>query len=108
MGMMILKVGYDTNQSEIGMNIFTQVNEKIIPIKEGGKIMINTYDVYTNEKGSGKDWREITQPMCELLESEGLTYKGCIGMEMAKDRIVEVLVLLNKLNLMKNNTQKKY
>ena len=28
-------------------------------------------------------WR-LTQPMCELLESEGLTYKGCIGMEMAK------------------------
>ena len=22
--------------------------------------------------------------MCEFLESKGLTYKGCIGMEMAK------------------------
>ena len=59
--------------------------KKIIPtVKKGGKIAINIADVYTAEKGGGKDWKEITQPMCEFLESEGLTYKGCIGMEMAK------------------------
>jgi len=60
--------------------------EKIIPtLKKGGKMAINIADVYTSEKGGGgKDWKEITQPMCEFLESQGLTYKGCIGMEMAK------------------------
>jgi hypothetical protein len=60
--------------------------EKIIPtLKKGGKMAINIADVYTSEKGGGgKDWKEITQPMCEFLESKGLTYKGCIGMEMAK------------------------
>ena len=60
--------------------------EKIIPtMKKGGKMAINIADVYTSEKGGGgKDWKEITQPMCEFLESKGLTYKGCIGMEMAK------------------------
>ena len=59
-----------------------KVIEKIIPTLKGGKMMVFIVNVYTNEKGSGKDWREITQPMCELLESEGLTYKGCIGMQM--------------------------
>jgi len=60
--------------------------EKIIPtLKKGGKMAINIADVYTSEKGGGgKDWKEITQPMCEFLESKGLIYKGCIGMEMAK------------------------
>ena len=41
MGMMILKVD-DTNQSISGMD------------------KINTKDVYTNGKGSGKDWRDNT------------------------------------------------
>ena len=59
--------------------------KKIIPtLKKGGKMAINIADVFTTEKGKGKDWRAITQPMCEFLESEGLTYVGCIGMEMAK------------------------
>lgn len=60
--------------------------EKIIPtLKKGGKMAINIADVYTSEKGGGgKDWKEITQPMCKFLESKGLIYKGCIGMEMAK------------------------
>jgi hypothetical protein len=59
--------------------------EKIIPtLKKGGKMAINIADVFTSEKGGGKDWKEITQPMCKFLESKGLTYKGCIGMEMAK------------------------
>jgi len=59
--------------------------KKIIPtLKKGGKMAINIADVFTSEKGGGKDWKEITQPMCEFLESQGLTYVGCIGMEMAK------------------------
>ena len=60
--------------------------EKVIPtVKKGGKIAINIADVYTSEKGGGgKNWKEITQPMCKFIESKGLTYKGCIGMELAK------------------------
>ncbi len=67
-------------------NFLHKTLEKIIPtLVKGGKMAINIADVYTSEKGGGgKDWREITQPMCEFLESKGLTYKGCIGMEMAK------------------------
>ena len=67
------------------MNIFfIRSIEKIIPtMKKGGKMIKSILkDVYTSEKGGGgKDWKEITQPMCEFLESKGLTYKGCIGME---------------------------
>ena len=44
---------------------------------------INIADVFTSGKG-GKDWKEITNPMGDFLISKGLTYKGCIGMEMAK------------------------
>ena len=58
--------------------------EKIIPtLKKGGKMAINIADVFTSGKG-GKDWKEITNPMGDFLISKGLTYKGCIGMEMAK------------------------
>jgi hypothetical protein len=58
--------------------------EKIIPtLKTGGKMAINIADVFTSGKG-GKDWKEITNPMGDFLISKGLTYKGCIGMEMAK------------------------
>ena len=57
---------------------------KIIPtVKKGGLIAINIADVYAGTKG-GKDWLEITNPMGDFLTSQGLTYKGCIGMEMAK------------------------
>jgi hypothetical protein len=56
----------------------------IIPsVKKGGIIAINIADVYTGTSG-GKDWLEITNPMGDFLTSQGLTYKGCIGMEMAK------------------------
>jgi len=59
--------------------------EKIIPtIKKGGKMAINIADVFTSGGGGGKDWKEITNPMGDFLVSKGLTYKGCIGMEMAK------------------------
>lgn len=59
--------------------------EKIIPtLKKGGKMAINIADVFTSGKGSKKEWKEITNPMGDFLISKGLTYKGCIGMEMAK------------------------
>ena len=57
---------------------------KIIPtVKKGGIIAVNIADVYASSKG-GKDWLEICNPMIDYLTSQGLTYKGCIGMEMAK------------------------
>lgn len=57
---------------------------KIIPtVKKGGLIAINIADVYASSQGD-KDWLEITNPMIDFLTSKGLTYKGCIGMEMAK------------------------
>jgi len=59
--------------------------EKVIPtVKKGGLIAINIADVFTSGGGGGKDWKEITNPMGDFLISKGLTYKGCIGMEMAK------------------------
>ena len=59
---------------------------KIIPtVKKGGIIAINIADVYTNSSWStDRQWLEITNPMGDFLTSQGLTYKGCIGMEMAK------------------------
>jgi len=59
---------------------------KIIPtVKKGGKIAINIADVYTNSSWStDRQWLEICNPMGDFLTSQGLTYKGCIGMEMAK------------------------
>lgn len=57
---------------------------KIIPtVKKGGIIAINIADVYAGTN-DGNDWLEITNPMGDFLTSHGLTYKGCIGMEMAK------------------------
>ncbi len=59
---------------------------KIIPtVKKGGIIAVNIADVYTNSSWStDRQWLEITNPMGDFLTSNGLTYKGCIGMEMAK------------------------
>jgi hypothetical protein len=57
---------------------------KIIPtVKKGGIIAVNIADVYASSKGD-KGWLEICNPMIDYLTSQGLTYKGCIGMEMAK------------------------
>ena len=57
---------------------------KIIPtVKKGGIMAINIADVYAGTS-DGKGWLEITNPMGDFLTSQGLTYKGCIGMEMAK------------------------
>ena len=57
---------------------------KIIPtVKKGGIIAVNIADVYTNSSWStDRQWLEITNPMGDFLTSQGLTYKGCIGMEM--------------------------
>jgi len=59
---------------------------KIIPtVKKGGIIAVNIADVYTNSSWStDRKWLEICNPMNDYLTSQGLTYKGCIGMEMAK------------------------
>jgi len=59
---------------------------KIIPtVKKGGIIAVNIADVYTNSSSnSDKNWLEICNPMNDYLTSQGLTYKGCIGMEMAR------------------------
>jgi len=54
----------------------------IIPtLKEGGILAVNIADVYS---AKDKDYFEICNPMNEFLESQGLTYYGCIGMEMTK------------------------
>ena len=76
MEMMILKVGLDINQFRKWNEYFLhKVLEKIIPtLKKGGKMMeINILKkMFTLQKkgGGGKDWKEITQPMCEFLESK--------------------------------------
>jgi hypothetical protein len=85
------RYSYDDTQSWVRYKNIAAWNEhflhkaldKIIPtVKKGGIIAINIADVYANTKG-GKDWLEITNPMGDFLSSRGLTYKGCIGMEMA-------------------------
>jgi len=87
------RYGHDENQSWVRYKSIDAWNEhflhkaleKIIPtLKKGGKMAINIADVFTSGGGGGKDWKEITNPMGDFLESKGLTYKGCIGMEMAK------------------------
>jgi|MDTC01.2.fsa_nt_gb hypothetical protein len=87
------RYGHDENQSWVRYKSIDAWNEhflhkaleKIIPtLKKGGKMAINIADVFTSGGGGGKDWKEITNPMGDFLISKGLTYKGCIGMEMAK------------------------
>ena len=57
---------------------------KIIPtLRQGGIIAINIADVYANSSG-GKRWLEICNPMSDFLISKGVSYMGCVGMEMAK------------------------
>jgi hypothetical protein len=83
----------DDTQSWIRYKGITEWNEqflhkalgKIIPtVKKGGIIAINISDIYSNTRWEkGKRWLEICNPMNNFLESQGLTYKGCIGMGMA-------------------------
>jgi len=87
------RYSYDDTQSWVrykkiedwNENFLHKVLGKIIPtVKSGGTIAINIADVYTSSSGGGKRWLEITNPMNDYLTSQGLIYRGCIGMEMAK------------------------
>jgi hypothetical protein len=86
------RYSYDDTQSWVrykniddwNTNFLHKTLNNIIPaVKPNGILAINIADVYAGGTG-GKDWLEITNPMCDFLLSQGLTYKGCIGMEMAK------------------------
>ena len=58
--------------------------ERMIPtLKKGGIMAINISDVFSTS-GSERTYLSIVNPMCDFLVEQGLTYKGCIGMEMAK------------------------
>lgn len=58
---------------------------KIYPtIKKNGIIALNISDVFSVSGKGKKRWLEITNPMNNHLKSLGLTYLGCIGMEMSK------------------------
>lgn len=52
-------------------------------LKKGGIMAINISDIFSSS-GGGRTYLSIVNPMNEYLESRGLVYKGCIGMEMAK------------------------
>ena len=52
-------------------------------LKKGGIMAINISDVFSTS-GTERTYLSIVNPMNEYLESQGLIYKGCIGMEMAK------------------------
>ena len=67
---------------EWNKNFLHKTLGNIIPtLKEGGILAVNIADVYS---AKDKDYFEICNPMNEFLESQGLTYYGCIGMEMTK------------------------
>lgn len=84
------RYSYDDTQSWVRYKTIDDWNKnflhktlgKVIPtLKSGGIIAINIADVYS---AKDKDYFEICNPMNEFLESQGLTYYGCIGMEMTK------------------------
>ena len=52
-------------------------------LKKGGIMAINISDIFSTS-GTERTYLSIVNPMNEFLESQGLIYKGCIGMEMAK------------------------
>ena len=54
----------------------------IIPaMKRGGILAVNIADVYCAKK---KGYLDICNPMNDFIKSQGLKYRGCIGMEMTK------------------------
>ena len=54
----------------------------IIPtLKKDGLLAINIADVYD---AKNKTYFDICNPMNDYIKSQGLTYFGCIGMEMTK------------------------
>ena len=55
---------------------------KIIPaIRTGGRLAINIADVYD---AKSKDYFDICNPMNEFIESQGMKYDTCMGMQMTK------------------------
>jgi hypothetical protein len=96
----IERYGYDDTQSwvryqyidEWNKNFLHKTLENIIPaVKKGGIIAINIADIFASSGGKqkrlntkGEKWLEICNPMNDFLTSKGLTYEGCIGMEMAQ------------------------
>ena len=63
-------------------NFLQKTLGKLIPtLKKDGILAVNIADVYNPKE---KDYFDICNPMNEFLESKGLTYYGCIGMEMTK------------------------
>jgi hypothetical protein len=56
--------------------------EKLIPtLKSEGILAVNIADVFN---APINDYVDITNPMNDFLQSKGLKYRGCIGMEMTK------------------------
>ena len=63
----------DFLHSTLGKVIFT--------LKKDGVLAINIADVYS---AKDKDYFDICNPMNDYIKSQGLIYRGCIGMEMTK------------------------
>ena len=61
--------------------LHTSLEKMLTTLKKGGIIAINIADVFYARTN---DYVEITNPMNDFLKSKGLTYLGCIGMEMTK------------------------
>lgn len=63
-------------------NFLHKALEKMIPtLKKDGILAINIADVYS---ASDKGYVDIVNCMNDFINSTGLTYMGCIGMEMTK------------------------
>jgi len=63
-------------------NFLHKALDKMIPtLKKGGILAVNIADVYSSPD---KGYVDIVNPMNEFLESKGLRYRGCIGMELQK------------------------
>lgn len=63
-------------------NFLHKTLEKIIPtLKKGGVLAINIADVYS---APDDGYVDITNSMNDFISSKGLSYKGCVGMEMTK------------------------
>ena len=68
-------------------NFLHRVIGKIIPtLKRGGILAVNIADVFSAPGGNWKKggYVDITNSMNDFIKSQGLKYRGCIGMEMTK------------------------
>jgi hypothetical protein len=64
------------------VNFLHKALEKMIPtLKKGGILAVNIADVYS---APDKGYVDIVNSMNDFIASKGLTYMGCIGMEMTK------------------------